>query len=156
MSIFGQLDAETVTTNPFFVEEGEYTGEVTKAFYKTNRNDVRQLVIEYTINNEDSAFLDSKVSHYFDLPDKDMTLESMSLLPADEQKKIRKNMSNVKRTLCGNDGNPNHKGLGVSAADLNDPNWSPEIVVGTKVNFAVNNYGPTNQGVAIKWVNLAD
>jgi hypothetical protein len=63
-------------------------------------------------------------------------------------------MSAIKRTLCGNDGNDKQKGLGVDPDDLNDEKWDPATLVGTKVILAVNNYGPTNEGVAVKWVNL--
>lgn len=155
MSIFGELDAATIPTNPYWVEKGEYSAEVTNAQFKVNRDGVRQLIIEYTINNEDSQFLDSKVFQFFNLVDADMTNEKMALLPAEEQKIIRRTMSALKRTLCGNDSNPSQKGLGVDFNDLNDSNWSPESLIGKKVDIGVNNYGPTNEGVTIRWVNLA-
>ncbi len=154
MSLFGKLDAEKIATNPFFVEKGEYEAEVTKAFYKDRNNDTRQLVIEYTITNEDSQFYDSKVSSYFNLVDPDMTEEAFSLLPADEQKKIRQTNAAIKRTLCGNDANSSQKGLGVHPDDLNDPEWTPESVVGTKVTIGIANYGANNEGVNVRWVNI--
>jgi len=156
MSIFGQLDAAAIPTNPFFIEKGEYEAEVTKAFYKTNREEQRQLVIEYTITEEDSQFLDSKASQYFTLPDANMTNETLALLPADEQKAIRRTLSAMKRTLCGNDANSSQKGLGVDANDLNDENWDPEVLVGKKVAIGISNYGANNEGVNIRWVNLID
>lgn len=154
MGIFGKLDAENVSTNPFFIEAGEYEAEVTKAEYKTNRDNNKQLHIEYTITDETSQFNGAKAVQYFTLPPDDMTNESMALLPVDEQKSIRRTMSAIKRTLCGNSGNVNQKGLGVPADDLNDENWKPEVVVGTKVNLAISNFGANNEGVNIKWVNL--
>lgn len=156
MSIFGQLDAANIPTNPFFVEKGEYESEVTDAKFKTNRDDVRQLFIEYTITDESSAFHKSKVQQFFNLVDPTMTQEAFMLLPATEQQKIRRTMSSMKRTLCGNDGNDKQKGLGVDPDDLNAPDWNPEVLKGTKVMLAVNNYGPNNEGVAVKWVNLLD
>lgn len=156
MSIFGKLDAANIPSNPYFVEQGEYEGEVTRADFKNNRDGERQLHIEYTITNEDSQYLDSKVVQFFTIVDPEMTQEKFDLLPADEQKKIRRNMSALKRTLCGNEHNTSQKGLGVNSDDLNDEAWDPKSLVGTKVKFAVNNYGTTNEGVAIRWVNLAD
>lgn len=156
MSIFGKLDAQTIQTNSYWVEKGEYSAEVTKAEFKTNRDGDRQLFIQYTINNEDSQFLDSKVSQYFTLPDPEMTHESLLLMPPEEQKKIRLSMAKLKRTLCGNENNENQKGLGVAIDDLNDPDWNPVTLLGTKVDLAVSNYGANNQGVNINWVNLTD
>lgn len=156
MSLFGKLDSQNIPTNPFFVEKGEYEAEVTRAEFKTNRDQDRQLHIEYTITSAESQFLDSKVVQFFTLVDPNLTQESFSLLPAEEQKKIRRNLSTLKRTLCGNDGNSSQKGLGVDAEDLNAENWNPEVLVGTKVILAVQNYGPTNEGVAVRWVNLRE
>lgn len=156
MSIFGKLDAQNIPTNPFFVEKGEYSGEVTKAEFRNLKDGGRRLYLEYTINDENSQYFDSKAPHFFDLVDSEMTEEAFTLLPAEEQKKIRRNLSNLKRTLCGNDANEKQKGLGVNPDDLNDPNWDPAILLGTKINFAIVNYGPTNEGVAVRWVNLAE
>lgn len=151
MSIFGKLDAQNIPSNPFFVEKGEYSAEVTKAEYKTNRDEKRQLVIEYTINDSDSQYFDSKVSKYYDLVDSEMTSETFALLPAEEQKTVRRNLSSLKNALCGNGRN---KGLGVEVDDLNDENWDPAIMVGTKVDLAVSNYGPNGDGVNVKWANV--
>lgn len=156
MGIFGQLDAQNIPTNPFFVEAGEYSAEVTKAQYKVNKDQQMQLFIEYTINNEDSQYLDSKVVQYFTLVDSEMTAEAFALLPGEEQKNIRRTMSALKRTLCGNDNNSSQKGLGVNPDDLNDPDWKPEVLVGTKVDIGVANYGATNEGVNVRWVNLSE
>ncbi len=156
MGIFGQLDAANIPTNPFYIEKGDYSAEVTDAKFKTNRDQVKQLYIQYTINDEDSQFLDSKAVQFFDLPDENMTQEMFSLLPSDEQRKMRRNLAALKRTLCGNDSNSSQKGLGVDQNDLNDPNWDPAVLMGTKVNLSITNYGATNEGVNIKWVNLQE
>jgi hypothetical protein len=155
MSIFGKLDAATIPTNPFFIEKGEYAAEVTDAKYNTNRDDVRQLVIKFVITDDNSQYCDVPVTKYFNLVDSEMTQESFELLPADEKKKIRLSMSNLKKFLCGNDGNSNHRGLGVDPDVLNDDNWDPSSMTGTKVIVGITNYGPTNEGVNLQWVNLA-
>jgi len=152
MSIFGQLDAETIHSNPFFIEKGEYTAEVTKAYFKEAADKPRQLVIEYTVTNEDSQYVDQKAYHYFTLVASDMTAEKFALLPADEQKNIRRSNSALKRTLCGDDGNSSKNGLGVSADDLNDKDWNPETLVGTKIDMGIGNYG--SDGVNVRWVNI--
>jgi len=157
MSIFGQLDAANIHTNAFYIEAGEYSATVTKAYYKKNVRDgeeQRQLVIEYTIDDEDSQYLDSKAYHYFNLVDPDMTAEKFALLPSEDQVKIRRSNSALKRTLCGDDNNSDKRGLGVPVDDVNDENWNPEVLVGTKVDMAISNYGANNEGVNIKWVNL--
>lgn len=154
MSIFGKLDAANIPTNPFWVEKGEYSAEVVAAAYKTNRDGQRQLFLQYQINDQESQFLDSKVQHYFNLIDPDMTAEMFALLPGDEQKKLRQAMANVKKTLCGADGNEKQPGLGVDPDDLNDDDWKPDVLVGTPVRIAIDNWGAKNEGVNIKWVNI--
>jgi hypothetical protein len=69
MSIFGKMDAATIPTNPFWIEAGEYKAQVTDAKYQTNRNDEKQLVIEYTIVDADSEFVDKNAKQYFVLVD---------------------------------------------------------------------------------------
>lgn len=153
MSIFGKLDAENIPANPFYIEKGEYSAEVTAAKYKTDREGKRQLTIEFTINDESSQFLDSKAVKYFDLVDPEMTAEKFALLPAEEQKTLRRNLSALKNMLCGNGRN---KGLGISIDDLNDDSWDPEVLVGTKVDMAISNYGPNNDGVNVRWANIQE
>lgn len=152
MGIFAQLDAENIPTNPFWVEAGTYSAEVTDAKYKNNNKGQRQLVIEYTINDQDSQFLDQKLAHYFTLPDPDLTQEKFNNLPAEEQKAIRRTLSSMKKTLCGS--SATQRGLGVPVEDLNDDNWNPEVLKGIKVEIGVKNYGADNNGVNISWVNL--
>jgi len=154
MGIFGKMDAETIPTNPFFVEEGEYTAEITKAAFKESARG-RQLNIVYIIRYEGSAFNGSPITQFFNLVDSTMDEVSFSLLPADEQKKIRQTNSALKRTLCGTDGRDNQPGLGVSADDLNDENWNPEVLVGLKVDIAVYNYGPNKDQVGVRFVNVS-
>jgi hypothetical protein len=153
MSIFGKLDAQNIPANPFWIEKGEYKAEITKAAYQTNRDQKRQLIIEFTINDENSQFLDSKATKYFDLVDPEMTAEQMALLPAEEQKTIRRNLSSLKNALCGSGRN---KGLGVNPDDLNDDTWDPAVLMGTKVDLAISNYGPTNDGVNVRWANIQE
>ena len=151
MGIFAKLDAASIPTNPFFIEKGEYDAEVTNAQFKDNRDGERQLFLEYTIDDETSQYNGSRAQHYFDLPDPEMTSETLALLPPDEQKNIRRSISSMKKTLCGNGRN---KGLGVSADDLNEDEWSPEVLKGLKVNLAISNYG--TDGVNVQWVNLRE
>lgn len=155
MSIFGKLDAANIPTNPFWVEAGEYSAEITDGKYQfSKKKEVRQLVIEYTIDDDSSEFLDSKVAQFFDLVDPEMTPEDFELLPSEDKKSIRRSNAALKRTLCGN--NQGRGGLGVDANDLNDPEWDPKSIVGLKVNIGVNNFGPTNEGVAVRWVSLRE
>lgn len=153
MSIFGKLDAAQVPTNAFYIEAGDYEAEVTKAHFK-EKDGQRQLVIEYTITNQDSQYLDQKAYHYYTLPDADMTAEMFELLPSDEKQKIRKTNSSIKRTLCGTDGNSKQRGLGVPEEDLNDDDWDPAVLVGTKIYMGIANFG--KDGVNVRWVNLRD
>ncbi len=156
MSIFGKLDAQSIPSNPYFIEKGDYDAEVTKGEFRTKQDGTRQLFIEYTITEENSAYLDSRASQFFNLPDPELTQEAFNMMPADDQKKLRQQISAMKRTLCGNDANPSQKGLGVDADDLNDESWDPGSLVGTKVRIGISNYGATNEGVNVRWVNLAE
>lgn len=154
MSIFGKLDAATISTNPFWIEEGEYEAEVTNAEYRSNRDGQKQLHIEYTVTEEESRFDGNKANQYFPLMDADMTYEQFVLLPKDEQQKISRTNAALKKTLCGSDGNEFQKGLGIPQDDLNDENWDPAVLKGLKVRIGVNNYGKDNNGVNVRWVNL--
>jgi hypothetical protein len=156
MSIFGKMDAETIPTNPYFVAAGDYSATVTKAEFRNNRDQEKQLFIEYTIDDEESPFLDSKVGQYFTLVDSEMTPEIFATLPAGDQKKIRQRLASLKRTLCGNDGNDSQPGLGVNPEDLNSDSWDPAVLLGTKVDLSISNYGSGNppQGVNVRWANI--
>lgn len=152
MSLFGKLDAARIPSNPYFIEAGDYPAEVTEAKYQ-ERDGVRQLRIDYTINDETSLFNGKRVSHFFDLPSEDMTEEQFELLPADEKQKIHKAMSSLKRTLCGTEGNDRQRGLGVHEDALNDENWDPSSLVGIKLTLGISNWGKNSEGVNIKYVN---
>lgn len=156
MSIFGKLDAANIPTNPFWVEAGEYEAEVTEAKYQVNKKekDTRQLVIKYTIDEDESEFNGYQVAQFFNLVDPEMTVEDLELLPLEDRKAIRRNNAALKKTLCGN--NQGQKGLGVDSNDLNDSDWDPGVLVGLKVNIGVRNYGSTNEGVSVQWVSLRD
>lgn len=152
MGIFGKLDAAAVKTNPFFIEEGTYEAEVTKAEYKINRDGAKQLVLQYTIDESESAFNGKTASQYFTLPDENLDAETFLLLPPDERAKTDKVLSSLKRTLCGNAANQTQRGLGVSEDDLNEDDWDPKSLVGTRINLGISNWGA--EGVNIKFVNI--
>lgn len=156
MSIFGKLDAESVSSNPYKVEKGVYEAEITKFEFRKSSNDQRQLFLETVITDPDSEFCDDKVNKYYFLPDEDMDQEKFDALPSDERKRIRKNMAVVKRDLCGNDARADQKGLGIDPSDLNDPNWDPSPLVGTKVTIGVSNFGANGNGVNMQWINLRE
>ena len=153
MSIFGKLDAAKIPASPYFVEQGEYSAEVNKAEYRKNRDGDRQLFIEYVITNEDSLFNNRRVGVFFTLVDPEMGEADFLTLPPADQATIHRNITNLKRALCGYG---NNKGLGVTVEDLNDDNWDPAILKGLKVDLAISNYGADNQGVNVKWANLSE
>jgi hypothetical protein len=149
MSVFGKLDAKTVSTNPYFIKAGDYEGEILNAEYATNRDDVRQLVIEYVITTEDSPYNGSRTKEYFPMVSENMTQEMFDMLPPEEQKKIRTNNANLKKRLCGY--NDKNTGLGVSEDDLNDENWTPAALKGISVRLGISN-GNNDQYTNIKYV----
>jgi len=151
MSLFGKLDAETIKSNPFFIEKGEYEAEVTDAKYKAGRDGGRQLVIDFVIEDETSQYDGKRASKFFDLVDSEMTFEAFALLPPEEKATISRNLSSTKNMLCGNGRN---KGLGVAADDLNDKDWDPAVLKGVKVIMSISNFG--DDGVNVRWANLRD
>jgi hypothetical protein len=154
MGIFGKLDAATIPTNPFFIAKGNYGAEVVAAKFQTDRDGDKQLYIQVAITDEDSAFFKKKAHKIYDIVDENLTSEELALMPIEEQQKIRSQISTLKRDLCGNDGNGSQKGLGVDVDDLNDGEWNPEVLVGTKINMGIKNWGADNQGVNIQWMNI--
>lgn len=155
MSLFGKLDAANVKTNPLYIEAGEYPAEVTKAEFRTNRNNQRQLFLQYTITDEDSKFNKKRASQFYTLPPEDLTAEMLAEMPEDEAKKIEDSLSSMKRTLSGTSGFAAHRGLGVDEEELNNPEWTPEGLVGTKIILTISNFGL--DGVNIRMVNkIAD
>jgi hypothetical protein len=153
MSIFGKLDAAKIPASPYFIEAGEYSAVVNKAEYRNNRDGDRQLFIEYLISDEDSLFHNKRVGVFFALVDPDLTEEDFTLLPTAEQATIHRNITNLKRAMCGYG---NNKGLGVTVEDLNSDDWDPAVLKGLAVNLAINNWGADNQGVNVKWANLVE
>ncbi len=152
MSIFGKLDAANIKTNPLYIEAGEYPAEVTKAEFRIRESDgSRQLYFQYTITDEDSKYNGKKASQFYTLVDPDMTAEMLAKLPVDEQEKIEKTNSALKRTLSGTSGFANQHGLGVTEEELNNPEWTPESLVGTRIILTIGNYG--TDGVNIRNVN---
>ncbi len=156
MSIFGQLDSASIPTNPYWIEEGEYPGEVTKSEFGVNKQNKKQIVLQYTIDDEGTRFHGKRTTQYFEIADPDMTIEDFKMLPSSEQDKILKTLSSLKRTLCGNSANAAQKGLGVLEEELNDPEWDPTVLVGTKINMGIGNSGDSGQYVNVRWVNLRD
>ncbi len=154
MSLFGELDAAEISSNPFKIDAGEYESEITAAEYRTDRDGRRQLYLKYTITDTNSEFKGESQGHFFPLVDADMTHEKLEMMPLEERQKIRKDNANVKRTLCGNPGHKNQPGLGVDPDDLNQPDWNPASLLGTPVIMCINNFGTNNQGTGIRWVNV--
>ena len=154
MSIFGQLDAKAIPASPYYIAQGEYSAEVTKAEYRIRKEtQERQLFLEFTIDDEESLFHNKKAAKFFDLVDPELTNEKLMMLPASEQATTHKNLATLKRALCGFN---NVKGLGVDPDDLNDENWSPATLQGLKVIITVTNWGPDNQNVNVKYANLVE
>ena len=154
MSLFGKLDAANVKTNPLYIEAGEYPAEVTKAEFRVNRSGERQLFLQYTIVDEDSKYHNKRASQFYTLPPADLDAEGLEILREADAKaaeKIESTISGMKRTLSGTSGFAAHRGLGVPEEDLNDPEWTPEGLVGTKIILTISNYGL--DGVNIRMVN---
>jgi hypothetical protein len=153
MSIFGRMDATTVSTNPYKIDAGDYEAEVTGAEFGTNRDGGRQLVIEYTITSEESEFKGNKAKEYFPMVDEDLTLEMFEMLPPEEQKKIRTSNANLKGRLCGR--SEKNKGLGVAEDDLNDASWSPSVLKGIPVRLGISN-GSTGEYTNVKFASIIE
>jgi hypothetical protein len=154
MSLFGKLDAEVIKTNPFHIPAGDYSAEVTKAEYRQGNEGQKQIYFQFTITEEGSPSKGQKPNMKFNLPDPEMTQEMLELLPVAEQQKINRSLGKLKKILCGTDGNDSQRGLGVKPDDLNDADWDPNTLVGTKINMGIGNFG--SDGVEIRWVNKID
>jgi hypothetical protein len=154
MSIFGKLDAAVISTNPFKIDEGDYDGEIVDAEFGTGRDgETRQLVIEYTITTEESSFEGQTVKEFFPLVPEDFDNSSMAMLPPSEQQKIRQNLANLKKRLCGY--SEKNKGLGINEDDLNSADWNPVVLKGLPVRLGINN-GRDGQYTNVKYAVLAD
>lgn len=156
MSIFGELDAANIPSNPYFIEKGDYPAVISKAEFKTSRDGQRQMTIEFTIDDSESEFNDQKITKYFNLVAADMTAAKLEALPAEEKAKVRKANASLKRWLMGNENNSSQKGLGVSVEEMNDRNWDPKTLLHKKVTIGITNYGANNEGVNLNWANLRD
>jgi hypothetical protein len=154
MSIFGKLDAAVISTNPFKIDEGDYDGEIVDAEFGTARDgETRQLMIEYTITTEESSFKGQNVKEFFSLVPEDFDNASMAMLPPSEQQKIRQNLANLKKRLCGH--SEKNKGLGVDEDDLNSSDWNPVVLKGLQVRLGIHN-GRDGQYTNVKYAVLAD
>lgn len=155
MGIFGKLDQSKIPDNPFWVEEGEYSAIVTKAFIHYNeKKDKRQLVIEYKITTP-GKYKGRPVRDWFDLPPENLTQKDMEAMDEEEAAAIERANSAVLRRLCGfKQGEREFPGLGVDREDL-DESWDPKVLIETEVDLAVVNSGDNNEFSNIRWVNLA-
>jgi hypothetical protein len=150
LSIFGKLDAESISSNPFKVDDGIYEGEVTKFEFRETRTGQRQIFLRVVIKEEESMFDGQGVDKTYWLPDADMDQEMLNSLPDDEKKRTLQNMATVKKDLCGEEGNTRRQGLAIDPNDLNDPDWDPKFMVGTPVMIGVKVYKDKSQ---IQWIN---
>lgn len=153
MGIFGGLDIEDIPDNPFWVEKGEYSAFISKAYFHVNekKDGQNQLVICYTISDSDSKYYNKEVRDWFDVYP-DLTKEDYDSMTGPEQAKIDRALSAVKRRLCGqpDQGRP---GLGVNHLEL-DEDWDPKTLINKKVIVAVQNYGENNEGMNVRYANL--
>lgn len=158
MGIFGKLDAKNVPDNPFFVDEGEYTAVIEKAFIHENKKQEKhQLVIQYKITEADDdgneKYKGKQIRDWFDIfPE--MTEEDYNDLTPEEQGDVDAANSAVKRRLCGfTSGKREFPGLGVDIDDL-DESWDPKSLVDTEVELAIVLGGDNKEFSNIKWVNI--
>lgn len=160
MGIFGNLDADKIPDNPFFVGEGSYTGIIAKAFfYHSDKKDKDQLVIEYKITDaddeENERYKNKVVRDWFDyFPD--LTEDDLEDLPPAERGKVEGALSAIKRRLCGfKQGRTFYPGLGVELEDL-DESWDPKSLIDSEVFLAVVNTGDSKEFSNVKWVRRVD
>jgi hypothetical protein len=158
MGIFGKLDARNVSTNPFFVEEGEYTGVVESAKIVENKEKEKtQLIISYKITDKGNKYYGKLVTEWFTIYP-EMDEETYASLSPEEQGIVDRNNTNVKRRLCGwskPDGTVVSTGLGVPESELNE-DWDPKVLLNIEVDLGVKNSGDDNEYTNVKWVRRAD
>jgi hypothetical protein len=154
MSIFGNLDAALVKTDPFFIPAGDYYATITAAEVKIYE-EKPQFVITYKINDPSSQYNSFSARKIYTLPDPNMTQEDYELLSGKDRQRLDTAMSSLKRDLCGRDEDDEDNGLGVDPDDLNNPEWNPASLVGLEVVISINNYGANNTGVGVRRVVLA-
>lgn len=152
MGIFGDLDIDEIPDNPFWVKAGDYLALVSNAYFTfSEKKNVNQLVICYTISSEDSDYYGAEVRDYFDYYP-DINKETLQNLPGDERRKIVGALSAIKRRLCGQP-DQKRRGLGVDPADL-DGKWEPNSIVGLEVELGVVNRGENDEYTNVSWANL--
>ncbi len=156
MSIFGQLDAASISSNPFLIEQGTYNAVISKAEFRTREDKPRQFILEYTIDDENSSFNAFKIQKYYNLVDEKMTAEDFAMLPPSEQQTLKRNLANLKKDLCGNEANAQQIGLAINPNDLNDPEWDPSVLMGTSVTIGIVNFGENKERMDVRWVNKND
>jgi hypothetical protein len=154
VGIFGSLDIDTIPDNPYWVEAGEYQAIISNAFFEHNeKRNQDQLVIAYTIMDQDSKYFNFEVRDWFDYyPDIDE--DGLSAMNPAERKDVVSALSAIKRRLCGQP-DQGRVGLGVDPTEL-DENWNPEILIDKQVNLAVVNGGKKNEYTNVKWANLVE
>jgi hypothetical protein len=153
MGIFGDLDAEQIPDNPYWVSAGEYTALVTNAYFQKTKAGKDQFIIVYTITDEDSEYFNQNVQDWFEYYP-EITGEMLEKLSATEKQQVRRALAAIKRRLCGTPGTE-RKGLGVDPVDL-DENWDPKSILNTEVIVAVSNGGSNNEYVNVKYANKTD
>lgn len=160
MGVFGDLDRNKIPTNPYWVEEGEYTATISNAFThkqpkkgSDDPNDVQdQFVIVYTISDTNSVYFESDVRDYFHFfPD--LTDEDYEALDPREKKRVKAALSAIRRRLCGQEEDDDDIGLGVDPKDLQemDPKDLAISLIGTEVDLGVVNRGTKNQYSNVYW-----
>jgi len=129
MGIFGDLDVQAAADDPFAVDDGTYTGTVTKSEVKKNKDETKTfLVLEYTIE-DDGPMGGRKASEWKNIPE-----------TGDEN--ADRSASFLKQRLLS---------LGVPPDRINS--FEPEDALGVEVVFTVKNKdGYTN----VSRVVLAD
>jgi len=115
MGIFGDLDVQAAADDPFAVDDGTYTGTVTKSEVKKNKDETKTfLVLEYTIE-DDGPMGGRKASEWKNIPE-----------PGDEN--ADRSASFLKQRLLS---------LGVPPDRINS--FEPEDALGVEVVFTVKN-----------------
>jgi len=115
MGIFGDLDVQAAADDPFAVDDGTYTGTVTKSEVKKNKDETKTfLVLEYTIE-DDGPMGGRKASEWKNIPE-----------TGDEN--ADRSASFLKQRLLS---------LGVPPDRINS--FEPEDALGVEVVFTVKN-----------------
>lgn len=156
MGIFGELDADEIPDNPFWIAKGEYTAFISNAYFHWNeKREQEQLVICYKISDSDSKYYKREARDFFDVY-RNLTREEWEAMSESEQAQIERSNGAIKRRLHGQP-NKGYPGLGVDLADLDDSEWDPkESLVNKEVIIAIQNYGEEDEGVNVRYANLVE